>query len=309
MLSPVVLFVYNRPWHTRQTLESLQKNVLSDQSVLFIYSDGAPENATQDQLRKIAEVRKIIRERSWCKEIHIVESEKNKGLANSIISGVTDIVNNYGKVIVLEDDIVTSNYFLKFCNEGLDKYESEDRVKAISGFMFPVSKKLQNAFFLPWFACWGWATWKRSWNAFEPNSLKLLKEIEKERKIKDFNFNNSYDFYGLLQAQNEGRVNSWAIRWFASIFLKQGLTFYPPGSLVQNIGIDGSGTHYNESAKEPKNNKKIASSKINFRTSFNFPVIIESNKKLEKYLNKYLKKESSGRSIDRIKNYLRKVLC
>ena len=148
MLAPIVLFVYNRPWHTEQTLNALMQNELADQSVLYIYADGPKENATEEQLKKIEEVRHVIRTKKWCKEVHIIESEKNKGLADSIINGVTEIVNKYGKVIVLEDDIVTSKGFLKYMNEALELYKEEDKVYHISGYMFPVKGNCLKPFFI-----------------------------------------------------------------------------------------------------------------------------------------------------------------
>src|SRR5438045_2537788 len=113
-LAPIVLFVYNRPKHTRQTLEALIKNDLADKSTLFIYADGAKKNASEEQVSRIAEVRKLLREKQWCNQVHIIEAEKNKGLTNSIVEGITSIVNKYGRLIVLEDDIDVSLGFLKY---------------------------------------------------------------------------------------------------------------------------------------------------------------------------------------------------
>src|SRR2546423_14535813 len=146
-LAPVSLFVYNRPWHLKQTLESLEKNFLSGQSVLYIYSDGPRADATPEQLQKIKEVRSLIRSKKWCKETYIIESETNKGLAKSIIEGVTELVNDFGKEIVLEDDLVLSPGFLKYMNEALTLYESEERVMHVSGYIFETSLKLPETLF------------------------------------------------------------------------------------------------------------------------------------------------------------------
>jgi len=243
MLAPIVLFAYNRPYHLYQTLQSLMNNDLADQSELFIYADGPKENASSIHLKNISGVRKVIRERQWCKRVNIVESEINKGLANSITSGVTEIVNKYGKTIVLEDDLITSPYFLKFMNDGLNFYEKEDKVASINSYFYPTKRKLPETFFLSWPDCWGWATWKRSWSLFEPNGRKLLHLIKSQKLESELNVNNSYDYLGILKNQISGRNESWAIRWHVSIFLKNKLNLYPGKSLTVNIGHDRTGTH------------------------------------------------------------------
>jgi hypothetical protein len=242
LLAPIALFVYNRPWHVRQTLESLKKNHLSAQSILYIFADGAKSAAEQNSLDRIAEVRKIIRQEQWCKEVHIIENEQNKGLANSIIEGVSQLVSQYGKVIVLEDDMITSPFFLQFMNEALDFYENEERVASIHAYTFNVAN-LPTTFFLRDPGCWGWATWARGWRLFEYDGSKLMKEIQKKKLIKEFNYENSYPYFLMLEKQVKGANDSWAIRWYASLFLKNKLTLYPCQSLVYNIGNDASGTH------------------------------------------------------------------
>jgi hypothetical protein len=240
ILSPIVLFVYNRLDHTRQTLEALAANFLASESELFIYSD-APKN--QEATEGVQAVRSLIKNVQGFKSVIVIERNKNWGLANSIIDGVTGIVNQYGKVIVLEDDMVTSPYFLTYMNDSLNIYENNERVVSIHGYIYPVKKKLPDYFFLRGADCWGWATWKRGWDIFNSDAQFLLDEIKKQKLEKLFNFNNSYDYTGMLKAQIEGKVSSWAIRWYASAFLVDKYTLYPGISFVKNIGIDGSGTH------------------------------------------------------------------
>jgi hypothetical protein len=238
--TPIILFVYNRPEHTRQTIESLLLNIHADESILFIYSD-APKNQQSEE--NVQAVRSYIKTIKGFKFITIIEREKNCGLANSIIDGVTNIVNQYGKVIVLEDDMITSPYFLTYMNDGLTLFENDYRVASIHGYIYPVKKKLPNYFFLRSADCWGWATWKRAWDLFNPDGQYLLNEIKKQNMEKLFNFNGSYNYTGMLQEQINGKVSSWAIRWYASVFLANKYTLYPGSSLVRNIGLDGSGTH------------------------------------------------------------------
>jgi acetyltransferase-like isoleucine patch superfamily enzyme len=248
-LSPVVLFVYNRPDHTLKTLEALSKNDLADQSALFIYADGPKYNADDEQILRISEVRKVIRSKNWCKEVHIIESENNMGLANSIIAGVTQIIDIYSKIIVLEDDIVTSRGFLAYMNNALDFYESNCKVMHVSGYMFPHKQSLPETFFFDVPLCWGWATWIRAWKYFINDPKYLFDYYEKSGGWKRFNaFGGNYLKDQLLQNIN-GVLNTWFIKWHGSVLINNGLTLYPGKSLVENIGFDNSGIHNGSSEK------------------------------------------------------------
>lgn len=240
-LSPIALFVYNRPTHTRQTVEALKRNVLAKDSDLIIFSD-APKNPEAESA--VQAVRDYIRLIDGFKSIKIIERDKNWGLANSIVDGVTSVVNEYGRIIVLEDDLVTSTYFLSFMNEALDRYQNEPQVMQISGHMFPVQFLAEtDAVFLPKPTSWGWATWKRAWQSFDSSTAgyELLKHDAKLRHR--FNLDGAYDFFGMLEQQLQGKIDSWAIRWYLSVFMNHGLTLYPQRTLVENKGFDGSGTH------------------------------------------------------------------
>lgn len=238
--APIALFLYNRADHALRTIESLKENSLASQSELFVFCDG-PKNA--EDLKKTTEVVKLAKNISGFKNVTVKSSESNHGLANSIIAGVSEIVEKFGRIIVLEDDMVTSPFFLKFMNDGLDLYESDERAISIHGYIYPVKKELPQTFFLQGADCWGWATWKRGWDLFEKDGSKLLAELEKKNLTKVFDFDGTYDYTRMLQDQISGKNNSWAIRWYASAFLADKLTLYPGRSLLQNIGIDGSGTH------------------------------------------------------------------
>lgn len=239
-LAPIVLFVYNRPDHTRQTVEALQKNELAEQSELFIYSDEAKND---DARGNVDEVREYIDTIEGFKKVTIIKREKNWGLADSIIDGVTKIVNEYGKIIVLEDDLVTSKYFLKFMNEALEFYEEEDKVWHISGWNYPIETDgLDDVFLWRAMNCWGWATWADRWQYFEKDTDKLISEFTKE-DIKEFNLDGVEDFFGQVTANKENKIKTWAIYWYASIFQKDGLCLNPTKTFVENIGHDGSGVH------------------------------------------------------------------
>lgn len=240
MLAPIVIFAYNRLNHIRLVINSLLNNEYVSDSDLFIFSDGARNN---DRLHEVLSVRNYLKSIKGFKSVHIIEREQNFGLANNIIEGVTPVVNQYGKVIVLEDDLVVSPYFLKYMNEALDLYEKEEQIACIHGYVYPVRRQLPETFFIKGADCWGWATWKRGWDLFCSDGKVLLNEIEKRNLKKEFDFNNSYPYLRMLKHQIEGKNNSWAVRWYASAFLHNKLTLYPGRSLVQQIGLDGSGTH------------------------------------------------------------------
>lgn len=238
--APIAIFAYSRPEHFRKTIEALKKNALAKESELFIFSDGPKD---EESAKKVEEVRNLAKTISGFKNLHIIERPENFGLAKSIIAGVGEIVNKYGKVIVLEDDLVVSAHFLKYMNDALLAYENNDKIISIHGYVYPIKEILPETFFLKGADCWGWATWKRGWDLFEPDGKKLLKELERRGLVSEFDFGGVYNFSGMLKKQIAGENNSWAIRWYASAFLADKLTLYPGTTLVENIGRDGSGTH------------------------------------------------------------------
>ena len=242
-LAPIVLFVYNRPWHTQQTLEALAQNILADQSELIVYADGPKVHATDAERSEIEKVRELILSCQWCKTVKLITSETNKGLAHSIIDGVTTTVNNYGKIIVLEDDIVTSKGFLSYMNDALSFYANEEKVMHISGYMFPVRMKLPETLFYNTASCWGWGTWARSWKYFSNDASQLLLDIYYKKSIPSFSYNNTTAFITQLEKNISGEILTWAIKWYASFFLQNGFALHPYPSLTNNIGHDLSGIH------------------------------------------------------------------
>ena len=247
-LAPIILFVYNRPWHTKKTLEALMQNNLADQSTLYIYCDGAKRDAKQQDIAKIQEIRKIVKSRKWCKEVCIIEREENIGLANSVIQGVTEVIEKHGSVIVLEDDIITGTSFLKYMNDGFKLHKDEQQVFGVTGYKYPTIKEISEpAYFLPISSSWSYATWLDRWNKVNFNGSSLIQEINKNKLKDKMNFG-GYPFYQMLQNQIKGNIDSWAIRFYASMFLQESYFMYPNKSLVQNIGFDNSGTHCNEEA-------------------------------------------------------------
>lgn len=269
--APIVLFTYNRPYHTKRTLESLALNVLAKESVLYIYCDGEKSISTQEEKEKIKQVRQVVKEQNWCKKVYIFESENNKGLAQSIIQGVSEVVKKHGKVIVLEDDLLLSEHFLSYMNGALNHYENEKRVWHISGWNYPISnKRIGDAFFIRVMNCWGWATWKDRWEHFEKDADKLIEEFT-PKMIKSFNLDNTINFWKQVELNKSGKIDTWAIFWYATIFKNHGLCLNPTISFVENIGLDGSGVHCG-------NHENIKETILNNKNNIQFPDEIVENR-------------------------------
>ena len=220
--APIVLFIYNRPQHLRACLESLTKNEEAAHSKLFIFADGPKPNATPEQLEKIRQARAVAHERKWAGEVQVIEKEGNMGLSEAIIRGVKQVIDEYGKVIVLEDDFILGKYFLKYMNDALDKYEQTTEVAQIAGFLFPIkTQKSNEAFLIPLGTTWGWATWKRVWDAvdFYPNDYMVL---AKDRKLsRAFDLDNSYPYTKMMFRQMMNpNFGSWAFA-FGGICLRR----------------------------------------------------------------------------------------
>lgn len=239
-VAPIALFAYNRPEHFLKVATALARNAEASSSSLFIFSDAPRSDAA---IASVAEVRKAAKNITGFGSKTIIEQPHNKGLARSIIDGVTQLTGEFGSVIVLEDDLLPSPHFLRYMNDALDLYADDDRIISIHAYSYPVSEPLPETFFLRGADCWGWATWKRGWELFEADGLKLLQELERRNLMRDFDFDGSYPYTRMLRDSVIGKNDSWAIRWYASAYLRGKLTLYPGSSQVQNIGADGTGFH------------------------------------------------------------------
>jgi hypothetical protein len=264
-LAPVALFVYNRPDVPRRTLTALSENKLANQSMLYIFSDGSKETADPETVGKILTVRRIIREKKWCQTVEIIERDKNWGLAENIINGVGEVIGKHGKVIVLEDDLITAPGFLQYMNDGLRIYAEEKQFFGVTGFRSAGKiPKESSTFFLPIMSSWTWATWLDRWQEVSFDGPELLRKVEAASLKRKMNYNH-YPFYEMLKAQVEGKVNSWAIRFYTSMFLQEKLFLYPAYSLVQNIGFGIGATHTKStdvSASVKIDRQELAISKI-----------------------------------------------
>ena len=243
-LSPVVLFVYNRPYHTKKTIEALQSNKLSKYSNLIIYADGSKDKESNENVLQVSNYLITIK---GFKSVKIIRRNENYGLASNIISGVSEVLNEHNKIIVLEDDLVTSPFFLNYMNDALNAYVDDNNVGCIHGYVYPINN-INSDFFIKGADCWGWATWKKSWDYFEKDGKKLLKKLKKRNLHKD-TYNVKCGYIKMLKDQIYGRNNSWAVRWYFSAYLNDLYCLYPKTSYVQNIGFDGSGTNCDQDGR------------------------------------------------------------
>ena len=239
--TPIAIFCYRRPEHLRKTLKSLMQCEGFEDSPVFVFGDG-PRNAEEAvavmATREVARI--LLGDRA---EYHF--SEENKGLSRSVIAGVGEVVERFGRAIVVEDDLELSPTFLTFMNRALDRYADDARVFQVSGYMFdvPELRVTQSALFLPLTVSWGWGTWKRAWEQFDPVATGWEALYTDKVLRHRFNIDGAYDYATMLFRQMVGQRDSWAIRWYWTVFKANGLVLFPPVSLVRNTGFDGSGTH------------------------------------------------------------------
>lgn len=266
--APIALFIFNRPAHTQRVIESLQACKGFAESPVYVFADGPrrPEEAPI-----IRETRAVARSLLGDHAIFF-ERDSNLGVDSSVINGVTQLCGQYGKVVVVEDDLVVSTKFLEFLNMGLELYQDETRVMQIVGNMFDVPQlhEHRQAIFLPMTNSSGWATWKRAWDQFDPTATGWRQRLADDRERRRFDLDGHYKFRDMLSHQMRRRVPAWDIRWYYSVFARGGLVLYPPRTLVFNIGFDGTGTHDRFSLP-------VRQAQIDQSAAFDFPTRVEQS--------------------------------
>ena len=300
-LAPIVIFAFNRPNHLAGLLRSLAQNREFAKSELYIYVDGPRDNS---DLKLVEETRDVARNFLGMKSKHLVIRDVNLGLGSSLKTGITEVLDKCDKVIVLEDDLVVTDAFLKFMNIGLTKYQSEPKVASIHGYCFGFNEPIKDPFFLRGADCLGWATWKDRWEGISWDAKALLNRIENLNQIQDFNLDGAHSYFSALQGEAKRGFHSWAIYWHASMFSEGRLTLFPGTSLVRYAGADGSGTHVVE-------NSEFWATEISTETDWVFPdAIVESEKGREQLISYYRrifpKLHLLGRIIRRIKFELKR---
>jgi len=298
-LAPIVLFVYNRPRHTEKVIEALKKNKEATYSDLFVFSD-APKNEEVEE--NVEQVRNYIKTISGFKTITIKKHTENQGLAKSIIDGVTEVVNKYGKIIVLEDDIETSPYFLKFMNNALDFFLEEKQVWSITGFSYPIkSRKLPLAFCFFAMSCWSWGTWVDRWKYYEKNPDKYILQIS-PKHVNRFDYYGSTEMFSQITANKEGKFNTWAIFWYAVQYINSGFQIMPSKPLAKNIGMDGTGIHCGTTTVY---DYKLHNDEV--KIDFN-KIPIKENKLATKLICSFFREQKKGSIIRRTKNCVKQMI-
>jgi hypothetical protein len=274
----IVLFVYNRPYHTKKVLEGLKKNNISK---LYIFSDGSKNEKDKTQVK---EVRNLIRNIDWCEtEIHI--NLENKGLANSIVAGVNYVLNKHERIIVLEDDCVPSPDFVSFMEKCFDKYENNQKIMSISGFSPPIKipEDYKYDIYFSYRPCSsGWGTWKRAWNFFQSDN-NLQNKIKESRDFRKRVFLAGKDLIPMLEKQIKGENDSWAVFWSLNIIENNGICINPVHSRIINIGFDNSGIHSKTTNKFNVNLYKGSPDNLIFPDR-----IIVNNKIIKRYRSFYV---------------------
>ena len=238
----IICFAFNRPGHLHKTLHALSLNKESKSLPLRIYIDGARSESDAPLIAEVAAVAKQYENHFLSFDLR--RKHENKGLYWSITNGISEALVDYSQVIVMEDDICASPCFLEYMLTSLSLYRNDPIVASIHGYTPPVEASLPETFFLRGADCWGWATWRDRWtNYFNSDADYLLSLIKSRGLIDEFNLYGGYDFYEMLRQKAIGKCQSWAICWHASCFAHGYLTLHPGKTLIQNIGLDGSGEH------------------------------------------------------------------
>lgn len=295
--APVVLFAYNRPEHTRRTIEALKRNDGAEETDLYIYCDGAKNEAAGQKVRL---VRDYVDSVTGFRSVAVTKRQENYGLARSVITGVTEVIGRRGRVIVMEDDLVTSRYFLEYMNLALERYQNEKKVFSITGYSHfgDGNPALPESYFIRIFSSWSWATWKDRWELFDENASGWERIKTDEAFRRDFDYEDSFDMSVMLRQQmEEHTINSWAIRCYWAMFQSGGLTLFPNQGLCENIGFDGSGVHC---ATEVRS--KLATLEDCRITQF--PDTVEEKPEIRRELIRCKHREKRKYKLGRVRHYL-----
>ena len=298
--APVVIFVYNRPDHTKKTIEALAENYLAKETDVFIFSDAAKNEKATANVQMTRKYIETVPDKNLFKSVEIIKAPRNKGLANSIISGVSEIVDKYGRVIVLEDDLITSTVFLKFMNSALDYYQNEEKIFTISGYSnIDIPKSYNDSVYFSHISTsWGWATWKKEWDSVIWDHEHYKNIMENKKLLREYKNKIGNERIKMLKLQLEGKIDSWAIRRLFSQLEQKKFTVFPSKTLVINIGLDGSGTH---SGLNKNFDKELMLSH-----NFGFEEVkFEENKEINKCIYKKNNKFITRKIFNRLKKIMR----
>ena len=243
--APVAVFVYNRPEHAEKALNALGKAMGASNTDVYVFSDGAKGEKDREAVRETRNVLNKVKQNCCFHSFHVTERTQNMGLAVSVITGVSEIINRYGSIIVVEDDLIVQEGLLNFLNEALEYYKQDRRIWSVSGYTIELDvlkRYPKDVYFGYRGSSYAWATWKSRWRMcdWDMRSYKWFRYNPFQRAL--FNRGGA-GMSGMLDAQMMGSLDSWAIRWYYSQFKKNMYTVFASKSLVECIGYDGSGTH------------------------------------------------------------------
>ena len=308
MLTPIALFVYNRPGHTRITIEALRNNLLAIESTLHVFADGVMTGISEEGLQRIVEVREIVSHIEGFKEVILHLSDTNKGCARSVREGVTDMVQQYGRVIVVEDDILTTPHFLQYMNDALDFYANDRRIWSVGGMnidiQLPEKYTNKHDLYLVHRGCsWGWGTWADRWKDIDWEVKDAERFFASKRMMRRFD-RGGEGMTQMLRNQLEGRIDAWDIVWDYHVFKHNGYGLRPVRSFTQNIGMDGSGTHYNQDTPSDPQAPLFDPTKDTIR----FEKHLRPNKEVQRIFYNYWSDKEKLSTITRIKRLIKKIL-
>ena len=299
----ICLFVYNRSRHTNQVLISLSKCKNFKKFSLYIFSDNFNPSKKNDKFEVNLVRNEILNFKKKNKNIFIKFSKTNLGLYKNLTRGISYVLSKHPSVIVLEDDLVFDENFLNFMDRSLQKFRDKKNILQISGYSYPINYNSNAAYFLNLTSCWGWATWSDRWRDFIKFSKnkKLIQEEYNDiqydyNKKSNFNVNESYNYLKMLKKQINSQFNSWGILFYLFSFHKKFLNLFPPFTLVENRGFDGSGFH--KSTSDVFN--RVVGKETT--TTIGYPRINKLNNKNLKKIKNFLLYELS--LLTKIKNYL-----
>jgi hypothetical protein len=305
--TPIAIFTYNRPIHLRQLLDSLLNCARLNECDIYIYCDGPRKPEHEQGVKAALEVTREFAPR--LNNAHVLERQQNMGLARSIVSGVTELCSQYGSVIVLEDDFILHPFILDFMLQALDRYAQDERVAQVAGFTFPIKvPKKPDAFLLPLTTSWGWATWQRAWELFSWDARLALDTLNTDHQLKArFDLDGAYTYADMLRLTAEGRLDSWAIRWYWQTFAANKLTLYPRRSLVWQNGFDESATHTTAPWRKIQTPLK-GFMQTQWQNPISFPNMVQTNELAFEDLKRFLQRGSPRARIARLKEGLKRVL-
>lgn len=291
--TPIAVFTYNRPHHTLRLLETLANCDRFHECDTYIYCDGTQK---EEHILSVNATREVVR--NWAAQFNakVIEQSRNVGPSHMIVDSVTDLCRQYGRVIVLEDDLLLSPSFLHFMLDGLDRYENASSVYQISGYMYPVIDfpKTADAFLMPYTSSWGWATWQRAWSAFEWEPSGMYDLLSDPKLVKKFDMGNSYRFSKVLRSRQRGEGDIYDVVWYYIVFLHKGLGLYPRQSLVWNSGFDGSGMHCGFDESFPQmGSDQVLTTRLD--KTFIWPLKVDIDRIAYKRLQKYLQTTFYGK--------------